>query len=110
MLDQLSQTSTRAKSVFTRGHTDEQRVEAAFLYHLGLSYRLGGEWQPLPLAVHEWYTALADLFEPEPGEHGTVVVDETKSSSIAVPGTTGASTISICRVSHAEKRGVIVRP
>jgi len=29
-------------------------------------------------AVHEWYTALADLFEPEPDEHGTVVVDETK--------------------------------
>lgn len=28
-------------------------------------------------AVHEWYTALADLFELEPDEHGTVVVDET---------------------------------
>ena len=57
----------------------EQRVEAAVLYHLGLSYRQVGEWLGHShQAVHEWYTALAELFEPEPDNHGTVVVDETK--------------------------------
>lgn len=59
----------------------EQRVEAVFLHHLGLSYRQVGKrlahsHQP----VYEWYTALSDLFEPEPAEHGTVIVDGDKVS------------------------------
>jgi len=57
----------------------EHRVDAAFLYHLGLSYHQVGEWfGHSHQTVHEWYTALADLFEPEPDEYATVVVDETK--------------------------------
>lgn len=28
-------------------------------------------------AAHEWYTALADLFEPQPAMHRTVIVHET---------------------------------
>ena len=66
--------------MFSREDTPtEERVEAAFLYHLGLSYRQVGEWLGHShQAVNEWYTALADLFEPEPDEHGTVVVNETK--------------------------------
>ncbi|MFC4245952.1 DDE-type integrase/transposase/recombinase [Natribaculum luteum] len=79
MLDQLVQRA-REQRVFPREDTPtEQRVEAAFLYHFGLSYRQVGEWLGHShQAVHEWYTALADLFELEPDEHGTVVVDETK--------------------------------
>ena len=79
MLDHLV-TRAREQRVFSREDTPtEQRVEAAFLYHLGLSYRQVGKWfGHSHQAVHEWYTALADLFEPEPAEHGTVVVDETK--------------------------------
>lgn len=65
--------------MFSREDTPtRERVEAVFLYHLGLSYREVGEWLGhYHQAVHEWYTALADLFEPEPDEHGTVVVNET---------------------------------
>ena len=79
MLDHLVKRA-REQRVFSREDTPtERRVEAAFLYHLGLSYRQVGEWfGHSHQAVHEWYTALADLFEPEPDEHGTVVVDETK--------------------------------
>ena len=79
MLDQLVKRA-REQRVFSREDVPpEQRVEAAFLYHLGLSYREVGEWLGHShQAVHEWYTALADLFEPAPDEHGTVVVDETK--------------------------------
>lgn len=56
-----------------------ERVEAAFLYQLGLSYRAVGEWLGHShQSVHEWYTRLADLFEPAPDDHRTVVVDETK--------------------------------
>lgn len=79
MLDHLVKRA-REQRVFSREDTPtEQRVEAAFLYHLGLSYRQVGEWLGHShQVVHEWYTALADLFDPEPDEHGTVVVDETK--------------------------------
>ena len=79
MLGQLVKRA-REENAFSREDTPtEQRVKAAFLYHLGLSYRQVGEWLGHSHhAVHEWYTALADLFEPEPDEHGTVVVDETK--------------------------------
>ena len=79
MLDQVIKRACEQR-VFSREDTPtEQRVEAAFLYQLGLSYRQVGEWLGHShQAVHEWYTALADLFDPEPDEHGTVVVDETK--------------------------------
>ena len=79
MLDHLVQRA-REQRVFSREDTPaEERVEAAFLYHLGLSYCQVGGWLGYShQAVHEWYTALADMFEPEPDEHGTVVVDETK--------------------------------
>ena len=79
MLDQLVQRAREEKAFSREDTPTEQRVEAAFLYHLGLSYRQVGEWLGHShQAVHEWYTALAVLFEPEPDEHGTVVVDETK--------------------------------
>ena len=79
MLDQIIKRA-REQRVFSREDTaTEDRVEAAFLYHLGMSYRKVGEWLGHShQAVHEWYTALADLFEPEPDEHDTVVVNETK--------------------------------
>lgn len=79
MLDQVV-TRARTQEVFSREDVPtEQRVEAAFLYQLGLSYREVGEWLGHShQAVHEWYTALADLFAPEPATHRTVVVDETK--------------------------------
>lgn len=65
--------------MFSREDTPiEQRVESAFLYHLGLSYRQVGEWLGHShQAVHEWYTALTDLFEPEPDEYVIVIIDET---------------------------------
>ena len=79
MLDQLVQRAREEKACSREDTPTEQRVEAAFLHPLGLSYRQVGEWLGHShQAVHEWYTALADLFEPEPDEHGTVVVDETK--------------------------------
>lgn len=45
----------------------EQLVEAAFLYHAGLSYRrveriVGGSYE----AVRQWYHRLAHLFDPGP--------------------------------------------
>lgn len=44
---------------------------------MSLSYRQVDEWLGHShQAVHEWYTALGDLLEPEPDEHGTVIVDE----------------------------------
>ena len=57
----------------------EQRVEAAFLYHAGLSYRrvesvIGRSYE----AVCQWYHKLAHLFNPDPGHHSTVRIAETK--------------------------------
>ena len=79
MLDQLVQRA-REQRVFSREDTPtEDRVKAAVLYHLGLSYRTVGKWLGHShQAVHEWYTKLADLFEPEPDSHRVIVVDETK--------------------------------
>ncbi len=90
MLDQLVKRA-REQRVFSREDTPtERRVEAAFLYHLGLSYRQIGEWfGHSHQAVHEWYTALADLFEPEPDTHGTVVVDDDFVSSTTTKCTSG---------------------
>ena len=81
MLDHVVE-QARQEEIFSRGDTPtEQRVEAAFLYHVGLSYRrvervVGRSHE----AVRQWYHRLAHLFEPEPDYHGTVAVDETKVS------------------------------
>jgi len=70
----------REEETFSREDTPtDQRVEAAFLYHAGLSYRrvervVGWSHE----AVRQWYHRPAHLFEPEPDYHATVAVDETK--------------------------------
>ena len=70
----------REEKIFSRGDTPtEQRVEAAFLYHAGLSYRrvekvIGRSYE----AVRQWYHKLAHLFDPEPDHHSTVAIDKTK--------------------------------
>lgn len=79
MLDQLVKRAREEKAFCREDTPTEERVKAAVLYHLGLSYRTVGEWLGHSYqAVHEWYTKLADLFEPGPDNHETVVVDETK--------------------------------
>jgi putative transposase len=70
----------REEEIFSREDTPtEQRIEAAFLYHAGLSYRrvekvIGRSYE----AVRQWYHKLAHLFDPEPDHHSTIAVDETK--------------------------------
>jgi putative transposase len=70
----------REQEIFSREDTPtEQRVEAAFLYHAGLSYRrvekvIGRSYE----AVRQWYRKLAHLFDPEPDHHSTIPTDETK--------------------------------
>lgn len=89
MLDQVIQRA-RVQNVFSREDTPtEERVEAAFLYLLGLSYREVGEYLGVSQqAVNEWFTALFDLFEPEPDKYGEIVVEE---SNVAVEGETVTS-------------------
>lgn len=60
----------------------EQRVEAAFLYHAGLSYWcvevvVGRTAE----AVRRWYHRLAHLFGPAPDHHATIVINERRSPS-----------------------------
>ena len=79
MLDRIIE-QAREEDVFSREDTPtEQRVQAAFLYHAGSSYRrveevVGCSYE----AVRQWYHRLAHLFDPEPDHHATVAVDETK--------------------------------
>ena len=79
MLDRVV-AKARDQEVFSREDTPtEQRVEAAFLYHAGLSYRrvervVGRSYE----AVRQWYHRLAHLFDPDPDYHSTVAIDETK--------------------------------
>jgi len=69
------------KVCFREDTPTENRVKAAMLYHLGLSYRQVGEWLGHShQAVHESYTKLADLFEPEPDIHRVIVFNETKAA------------------------------
>jgi len=78
MLDRVVE-QAREEEIFSREDTPtDQRVEVAFLYHAGLSYRhvqtvVGCSHE----AVRQWYHRLAHLFEPEPDHHATVAVDET---------------------------------
>lgn len=67
MPDQLVERA-REQRVFSRENTlTEDRPEPGFLYHLSLSDRVIGEYLGHShQAVHEWYTALDDLFEPQP--------------------------------------------
>jgi putative transposase len=79
MLDRVV-AKARDQEVFSREDTPtEQRVEAAFLYHAGLSYRrvervVGRSYE----AVRQWYHRLAHLFNPDPDYHSAVALDETK--------------------------------
>lgn len=79
MLDHIV-SKAREQEVFSREDTPtEERVRAAFLYYVGLSYRRVGELLGHSHeAVRQWYHRLAELFEPEPDDHQTVAVDETK--------------------------------
>jgi putative transposase len=81
MLDRVVE-NAREEEVFSREDTPtEQRVEAAFLYHAGLSYRRVEQVVERSYeAVRQWYHRLAHLFEPEADYHATVAVDETKVS------------------------------
>jgi len=79
MLDQLVERAREEKVFYREDTPTEDRAKAAVLYHLGLSYRTVGEWLGHShQAFHEWFTKLADLFEPEPDSHRVIVVDETK--------------------------------
>jgi len=56
----------------------EQRVEAAFLYHAGLSYRrveriIGRSYE----AVRQWYHRLVHLFEPTSDYRSIIAINET---------------------------------
>ena len=68
------------QEVFLREDTPtEQRVEAAFLYHAGLSYRrvegvVGHSYE----AVRQWYHRLTHLFDPDPDYHSIIAIDETE--------------------------------
>lgn len=79
MLDRMVE-KARQQEVCSREDTPtERRVEAAFLYHAGVSYRrvkrvVGRSYE----AVRQWYHRVAHLFEPDPDDHSTVAVDETK--------------------------------
>jgi len=81
MLDRVVE-QARQQEIFSREDTPtEKRVEGAFLYHAGLSYRrvervVGRSYE----AVRQWYHRLAHLFDSEPDYHATVAVDETKVS------------------------------
>jgi len=67
MLDRVIEQACKEK-IFSREDTPtDQRVEAAFLYYAGLSYRrvqrvVGRSYE----AVRQWYHRLAHLFEPNP--------------------------------------------
>jgi putative transposase len=79
MLDRVIE-QAREKEIFSREDTPTaQRVEAAFLYHVGLSYRrveevVGRSHE----AVRQWYHRLAHLFKSEHDHHEMLAVDETK--------------------------------
>lgn len=79
MLDRVVE-HAREHEIFSSEDTPtEQRVDAAFLYHAGLSYRrveqvVGRSYE----AVRQWSHRVAHLFEPEPDYHSTVAIDETK--------------------------------
>jgi len=82
MLDRVIR-EAREQEIFSREDTPtDQRVEAAFLYHAGLSYRRVEEViERSHEAVRQWYHRLAHLFDPDPDHHATVAVDETKVSA-----------------------------
>jgi len=79
MLDRMIEKASE-QDVFSRGDTPiERRVEAAFLYQVGLSYSrveraVGRSYE----GVRHWYHRLAHLFDPEPDHKSTVTVDEMK--------------------------------
>jgi len=81
MLDRETE-QAREEEIFSREDTPtDQRVEPAFLYHAGLSYRrvervVGRSHE----AVRQWYHRLAHLFDPALDYHAIVAVDETKVS------------------------------
>lgn len=79
MLDRVV-AKARDQEVFSREDTPtEQRVEAAFLYHPGLSYRRVEQVVERSYeAVRQWYHRLAHLFDPGPDYHSTAAIDETK--------------------------------
>jgi putative transposase len=70
------------EEIFSREDTPtDQRVEMAFLYHAGLSYRrVERGVGRLHEDVRQWYHRLAHLFDPDPDYHATVAVDEPKVS------------------------------
>jgi len=81
MLDRVIEQACE-EEVFSREDTPTgQCVEAAFLYHDGLTYRrveevVGRSYE----AGRQRYHRLAHLFDPEPDHHATVAIDETKVS------------------------------
>ena len=78
----LNRVVAKARDQKVFSHEDmptEQRVEAAFLYHAGLSYRrVERVIRRSYKAVRQWYHRLAYLFDPDPDYHSTVAIDETK--------------------------------
>lgn len=72
MLDRVME-QAREQEIFSREDTRiDQRVEAVFLYHAGLSYRRAERVVgPSHEAVRQWYHRFAHLFEPEPDYHAT---------------------------------------
>jgi len=79
MLDRVVEQACKEEILSREDKPTEQRVEAAFLYHSGLSYRrvqrvVGRSYE----AVRQWYHRLANLFDPNPNYHSTVAIDETK--------------------------------
>lgn len=79
MLDHVAE-QAREQKIFSREDTPtEQRVESAFLYHAGLSYRRVQQVVERSYeALRQWYHRLAHLFDPEPDYHSTVAINETK--------------------------------
>jgi transposase-like protein len=56
-----------------------QRVEAAFFYYAGLSYRrFENEIIRLSETVRQRYHILAYLFNPDADHHSTIAIDKTK--------------------------------
>ncbi|WP_281194372.1 DDE-type integrase/transposase/recombinase [Halorubrum sp. F4] len=79
MLDRMVE-KARQQEVFSREDTPtERRVLAAFLYHVGLSYR---RIEPFVDRSHEairqWFHWLKHFFEPDCRDRQEVAVDETK--------------------------------
>ena len=79
MLDRVVEQAREQRIFLREDAPTEQRVEAAFLYHAGLSYRraervIGRSYE----AVRQWYHKLAQLFDREPNHHSKIAIDGTK--------------------------------